>query len=230
MTVGTGQELLHRPRVGTERPGMVTPGALRARPGRPRTRRPTRQNVIRYVMARAARIGPQTVIDPRIDVAAQRAILRLARGTPRQRIVALGLLAAVRSGHLRGIYGDNLRAAAQLAAARGTVRWRLVPPGRVTALVPPGARGGAPAIVFRAQARATPATLDAGLRRAFARLGQASHRAAAARLRNTFSAAPNPWLCAMVCAFCAALIADGIPFDEVAFCALCLRCIAGGPN
>ncbi len=181
-----------------------------------------RQRVVDFAVTQGGRIAPQSVIDPRLDVGAQQAILRLARGTPRQRIDALGLLSAVKAGRLQGIFGDDLQAAAQQAARRGTVRWQLVPPGQDAVLVRSPVMSQPPTIIFREQARSVPARLDPALQRAF---GVFRRKVGRGAILQVASAGENPWLCSFLCAFCAALIADGIPFDEVPLCALCLKCI-----
>src|SRR5919206_3473397 len=102
------------------------------------------------------------VIHPRIDVSAQKALIRL-RGNPATASDAAGMLYAVKSEQLQGIYGDDLRAAAQLAARRGTVRWELVPRGQVAALVPEYNPYAPPTIIFRTQYRGDAARLDPAL-------------------------------------------------------------------
>jgi outer membrane protein OmpA-like peptidoglycan-associated protein len=102
------------------------------------------------------------VIDARIDVGAQKALIRM-KGNPATSGDAASMLAAVKSGQLAGIYGDDLRAAAQLAARRGTVRWKLVPPGRVAALIREPDPSRPPTIIFRTQYRGDRQRLDPAL-------------------------------------------------------------------
>ena len=102
------------------------------------------------------------VIDSRIDVAVQRALIRL-RGNPATRGDAGGMLEAVKGARLAGIYGDDLRAAAQLATRLGTVHWELVPRGQIAALIRERDPGRPPTIVFRAQYRGNPEQLDRAL-------------------------------------------------------------------
>jgi len=102
------------------------------------------------------------VINPRIDVSAQKALIRL-RGNPATSADAAQMLAAVKGGQLQGIYGDDLRAAAQLASRLGTVRWQLVPPGRVAALVRERNPYAPPTIIFRTQYRGDRYRLDPAL-------------------------------------------------------------------
>jgi len=168
-------------------------------------------------------IRPYDVIDPRIDVGAQKAILRMAKAGPRIRVDAVGMLGAVKSGYLAGIFGDDLRLAAQLAARLGTVRWKLVPAGRDAAFVTvPESR---PVIVFRESVRSVPSRLDPALRRAFSAFGI---RARSALPVGASLSAANPFFCATWCALCAAAILDGVPGDEFAPCAICLgACIRG---
>src|SRR5262249_29140676 len=89
---------------------------------------------------------------------------------------ASGLLAAVKSGALAGIYGANLFAAVKLAQKLGTVWWELVPPGEDAALViDPTEPLVPPTIVFRAvqtvggqQKCLVKTRLDPALRKAWA--------------------------------------------------------------
>ncbi|HWS88669.1 MAG TPA: hypothetical protein VN282_16970 [Pyrinomonadaceae bacterium] len=113
------------------------------------------------------------VIDSRIDVSAQKALIRM-RGNPATSADAAAMLAAVKGGRLAGIYGDALLAAAQLAARLGTVRWKLVPPGRVAALVRERNPAAPPTIIFRESARGNPAQLDPALLAAWREFGAAA--------------------------------------------------------
>src|SRR3712207_1928557 len=90
------------------------------------------------------------VIDPRIDVSAQKALIRM-RSNPALSREAASMLASVKGGQLQGIFGDDLRAAAQLAARLGTVRWELVPRGQVAAVVRERNPLAPPTIIFRTQ-------------------------------------------------------------------------------
>jgi hypothetical protein len=108
------------------------------------------------------------VIDGRIDVSAQRWLLRLA-ADPSASVLAQEILAAVKAQRLAGIYGDDLRAAADMARRLGTVRWRLVPQGQDAAVVlDPRPSGQQAAIVFREHLRTLPLRLDEALRQAWA--------------------------------------------------------------
>jgi hypothetical protein len=96
------------------------------------------------------------VINPRIDVRAQFAFLRLFKSSdPDESQAAVELFDAVDTGTITGIYGDDLRVAAQLAEKRGTVRWELVPDGS-DAIVLDDEREGAPVLIFREQAGGKP--------------------------------------------------------------------------
>lgn len=106
-------------------------------------------------------------IDERIDVGAQYALLRLSKDGPDERTDAQGLLGAVKSGALAGIYGDDLGAAARLADRLGTVRWTLVPPGEDAALVQ-APDDAVPTIIFREKTRSDRTRLDPALRHAWA--------------------------------------------------------------
>ena len=102
------------------------------------------------------------VIDSRIDVGAQKALIRM-KGNPATSADAAEMLAAVKSGQLAGIFGDDLRAAAQLASRLDTVRWELVPRGQVAALIRERNASAPPTIIFRAQYRGDRQRLDPAL-------------------------------------------------------------------
>jgi hypothetical protein len=91
------------------------------------------------------------VIDARIDPCAQSALLRMRDAGGDALADAGGLLRAVKSGALAGIYGANLQASVKLARNHGTVWWELLPAGQDAALVTdPMEPYGPPTIVFRA--------------------------------------------------------------------------------
>jgi hypothetical protein len=185
--------------------------------------------IVQWVVARAARIGPRNVIDPRIDVGVRSMILRMARGTPRQRVYALGMLAAVKSGRLRGILGDDLQAAAEIAAQLGTIQSRLVPPGHDAVLLPSADQTKPPTIIFRQQVRSTPSRLASAVSRAFSIFRKKSgYRVMRRAASGPILMPPGPklWYCAFICALCAAAIADGVPFDEIPVCLVCISSCA----
>ena len=111
-------------------------------------------------------IVPENLLDYQIDDAAKQVILRMARGTETQCVVALGMVAAAKLGQLDEILGDD-----EDTLSRAFSDFR--------------------------------ETFDSGVAIA--------------------AAAPNPWMCAFVCALCAAAILDGVPGDEVPLCALCMN-------
>jgi hypothetical protein len=117
-----------------------------------------------------ASTGPEGVIDARIDVHAQYALLRMAKGEPGARADAAGLLAAVKSGRLAGLYKEDQQVPALRARALGKGWWQLIPPGEDAAVVldPASPTGGAPLIAFRDGIRSNSARLDPALRRAWA--------------------------------------------------------------
>lgn len=102
------------------------------------------------------------VIDPRIDVNAQKALITM-KGNSATATAAASILAAVKGGRLAGIYGDNLLAAAQLAARLGTVRWQLVPPGLDAALIRERDPSAPPAIIFREHVGSVPSRIITAL-------------------------------------------------------------------
>lgn len=94
------------------------------------------------------------VIDSRIDVAAQKALIMM-RGNPATATAAAAMLAGVKGGRLAGVYGDDLLAAARLAERFETFRWMLLPTGRLAAFIRERDPLRPPAIIFRAHTRAS---------------------------------------------------------------------------
>ncbi|HEX2076514.1 MAG TPA: hypothetical protein VHG08_02360 [Longimicrobium sp.] len=105
------------------------------------------------------------VIDSRIDVHAQYALLRLAKGDPSARADASAMLVAVKSGRLAGIYKEDQQVPAMRAKRRGIGWWQLIPAGRDAAVVHEA--GAAPLIVFRDRVRSDASRLDPALRTAW---------------------------------------------------------------
>ena len=77
-------------------------------------------------------ISVHDVIDERIDVAAQKAILRMRSRSPDR---AYELLNFIKNDQLRCFVGDDLKVAADLAQELHTFRWELVPKNEDAALV-----------------------------------------------------------------------------------------------
>jgi hypothetical protein len=97
--------------------------------------------------------SPNEVIDPRIDVHAQYAILRLSKN-PATAGVAAAMLAAVKSGQLGGIFKEDQLVPAQIARRGGLGWWQLIPQGDDAARV---FEPGKPSIiVFRDSVRSNP--------------------------------------------------------------------------
>lgn len=101
-------------------------------------------------------ISVRDVVDERIDVAAQKAILRMRSRSPDH---AYELLSFIKNDQLRGFVGDDLRLAAKHAAELGTVRWELVPKYQ-DAKVVPGAWGSLPLAVYKEGARESRERMD----------------------------------------------------------------------
>ncbi len=119
------------------------------------------------------------VIDSRIDVSAQFALLRMQREGGAAAVDAAQMLEAIKiTNQLAGIFGDDLRAAADLARRLNTQRWLLVPNGEDAALVldPAAPTVAPPTIIFRGGegrpprdgVRSIPQRLDPALRKAWA--------------------------------------------------------------
>lgn len=102
-------------------------------------------------------ISARDVIDERIDVVAQKAILRMRSRSPDR---AYELLSFIKKDQLRGFVGDDLRLAAEHAAELGTVRWKLVPKYQ-DAKVVPGAGSSLPLAVYKEGARESRERMDA---------------------------------------------------------------------
>lgn len=107
--------------------------------------------------------SPNAVIDPRIDVHAQFALLRMSKN-PSTAADASAMLAAVKGGQLGGIYKEDQQVPALIARKAGSGWWQILPPGEDAALV---LEVAPPIIVFRDQARSNPTRLDPALIKAF---------------------------------------------------------------
>jgi len=98
---------------------------------------------------------PKSVINDRIDVRAQYALLRLFKGPANDAKDATDLFNDVDSGKIKGIFGDDLAIAVKLADKRGTVRWELVPPGQDAVMLKDNT-SDTPVIIFKAAAGTKP--------------------------------------------------------------------------
>lgn len=109
---------------------------------------------------------PKDIIDPRIDVFAQRSLLRLLKGDPGARADAEGMICAVKRGELAGIYKEDERVPALWAATMGLGWWQLIPKGEDVTLIARPDNSRSYLIVFRRQAeiRSNPARIDPALR------------------------------------------------------------------
>lgn len=109
---------------------------------------------------------PNPVVDPRIDVFAQRALLRMFGGPMDAQSDASQMLAAIKAGTLAGIYKEDEQVPAKVARRLGTGWWQLIPSGQDAAYIEDPA--GSPIIVFRDGVRSNKDLLDPALRRAWA--------------------------------------------------------------
>lgn len=106
------------------------------------------------------------VIDPRIDVFAQKALLRMANGPdPAARADASAMLGAVKSGTLAGIYKEDEQVPALRARRQGKTWWTVIPKGEDAAVL--REPGQPPLIVFRDGVRSDASRLDPALRKAW---------------------------------------------------------------
>jgi hypothetical protein len=107
---------------------------------------------------------PLTVMHPDIDVHAQRALLRMSRSPdPWLRRAATGLLAAVHTGALRGIFLEDQRIPALRAQAKGIGWWQIIPPDSDAVRLPDPKGQEPPLIAFRNAIRSNSARLDEAL-------------------------------------------------------------------
>jgi hypothetical protein len=104
---------------------------------------------------------PSSVINPKIDVRAQFALLRLLKGSAEDAQEAKDLINDVNSDKIKGIYGDDLAVAAVIAGERGKTRWQLVPKDRDAAWLE-DEFSDTPVIIFRESAGHKP-VLDRAL-------------------------------------------------------------------
>jgi hypothetical protein len=109
------------------------------------------------------------VIDNRIDVFAQYALLRMFKGDPAARADAQGMLCAVKTGQLAGIYKEDERVPALRARKINRWWWQIIPPGEDATVVsdPLDPLMGAPVIIFRDSVRSKPFRLDPSLGKAY---------------------------------------------------------------
>lgn len=110
------------------------------------------------------------VIDPRIDVQAQFALMRMFAGEPSESRVASSVLAATKEGALAGVYREDQRAPALRARALGGGWWDLVPRGRSGVCVT-GPGEEPPLIAMRRGAERDPEAYDRALAEAWAECG-----------------------------------------------------------
>jgi hypothetical protein len=87
-------------------------------------------------------------IDPRIDVAAQRALLRMVKSDQASRRDGLAMFAAIKAGRLAGIYQEDQKVPALRAQKLGKGWWQLIPQGaRAICVTQPGTQP--PLIAFK---------------------------------------------------------------------------------
>jgi len=127
-----------------------------------------RNRRVEIVMESGAGPALNNVADTRINVFAQRALLRMFAGDAGARADATGILAAVKAGQLAGIYKEDERMPLLYATKLKLSWWQLIPKGEDAALVLAQANLQAPPIIaFRDQVRSISSRLDRALRRAW---------------------------------------------------------------
>ncbi|NJM45838.1 MAG: hypothetical protein HC860_06395 [Alkalinema sp. RU_4_3] len=102
----------------------------------------------------------------RIDIFAQRALLRMSKD-PVMSADASGMVAAVKSGKLGGIYKEDQRVPALRAREINSSWWLIIPQEEdaVLFLEPKNPMHGVPIIVFRDSIRSNPARLESALKK-----------------------------------------------------------------
>jgi hypothetical protein len=102
----------------------------------------------------------------RIDVFAQRALLRMSKN-PTTSADAAGMADAVKTGKLGGIYKEDEKVPALRARKMNSSWWLIIPKGEdaVLFLDPEKQKTGTPIIVFRDSIRSNPARLDPALQK-----------------------------------------------------------------
>jgi hypothetical protein len=114
----------------------------------------------------------QDVIDPRIDVQAQYALMRMFRGDDSlEQTIASHVLTAIKSGELGGIYQENQQAAALRAQSVGYGWWQILPPAaqqpRVDGICMTEPADRPPILVMRREAEKNPAAYDEAMQDAW---------------------------------------------------------------
>ena len=121
--------------------------------------------------APALAMTERAAIDSRIDVYAQRSLVRLSRSAdPASRRDAEAMLADVKARRLGGIYIEDEQVPALAARARGSNWWSIIPKGTGAVVMRPPEP---PLLVFEKRLTGLPGELDAALLRAYRSLGRA---------------------------------------------------------
>jgi len=112
----------------------------------------------------------QDIIDGRIDVYAQYALMRMFTQDPVSAAAASAMLSAVKDGTLAGIYQPDQKVPALRAQSLGSAWWLLLPKGAVAiCVVEPADK--APLIVFSKEAKGLSYQLDPALQSVWAECG-----------------------------------------------------------
>lgn len=111
------------------------------------------------------------VIDPRIDVAAQRVLIASLSADGERGAASAGLVSAVKSGELGGIYQEDQAVPARLAQSRGIGWWQLIPAGRDHILVASPGETEPPIAAFRRALAQSPERLVVALTSLWVELG-----------------------------------------------------------
>lgn len=113
----------------------------------------------------------QDVIDSRIDVAAQYALMRMLAGDPQERIVGSNILSAVKEGALGGVYQEDQQVPALRAQASGYGWWQILPKPAAghsidgVCMTDPASKP--PVLVMRKKAESNPIVYDLALQGAW---------------------------------------------------------------
>jgi hypothetical protein len=143
------------------------------------------------------------VDDDRIDADAQSALLRMFDGDQGERLRAVLLLAWVNAGALNAIRKST---------------------SPVNSFSFDGDGGAAPALVYGDQLPDSPDEFD---RQLVGAANDGRNRFGSPAASQLAAGPETPWLCAWVCALCVLALLDGVPFDEIPVCAVCVSSCAG---
>jgi hypothetical protein len=169
---------------------------------------PSADDIETNIMTRLSNAAPADLVnDARIDADTQAALLRMFGGEQRDRLRALLLIAWVKLGAVSGVAGTDADMDASAFAFQS-------------------GGGSGTALVYSNQALTTQGGFDQQLASAIDAGKTRFGTDATSRL--TAAAGPEtPWLCTVICTLCAIALLDGVPFDEIPVCLVCVSQCSG---